>query len=83
MAAEAVLGPWVGWRWAVFLNREDTACGESAKTTWGTGSNGGFSRQGLWKGWLKPGDRIEIALMPAKPDEWVEFTFDRSALRRK
>lgn len=84
-AAEAMLGPWDNWGWVIFLDGSAQAVGEISNGGWGTSSSGvssseSFNRQGEWSGNLKPGSKVEVGLVRGKPDEFIEFVIDRSAL---
>jgi hypothetical protein len=82
-AAEAAWGIWKDWTPVVFLNGEDRSLGAVQFKGSGLSSEVGaasFQWSGIWVGELKPGDKVEIGVMPRRPDEVLEFVVDRTAL---
>ena len=83
-AAEAAWGIWKDWTPVVFLNGEDRSSGavgfkgSGVSSPVGTGDD--FRWSGMWVGELTPGTKVEIGVMPRRPDEVLEFVVDRSML---
>ena len=82
-AAEAAWGNWKDWMPLVFLNGEEHSSGavgfNGSNLSSGLAASG-FRWSGRWVGELKPGDKVEVGVMPRRADEVFEFVVDRSAL---
>ena len=82
-AAEAQVGPWKGWRCVVFTDRAERSSGgvrfERDEISTGI-MNPTFEWTGRWTGEPQPGMRIEIGIMPMKPDDVMEFVIDRPSI---
>jgi len=81
-ATEAAWGSYSDWMPVLFLNGGNRSSG--AVEFKGSGSsNATFHWSGKWVGELKPGDKVEIGVMPRRPDEVLEFVVDRASLSPK